>query len=243
MRAIQLILTLSLTISTQAFSKTAPQDNQYSGINQVSFHEKQYDKAFAGNGFLIQHNNKTYAVTVKHALFEAKTPDMDSVDIAPYVASWKIHPNHKPNQALVLGKLLNSSTDEKLDMQILQKDWLVFEVKENKSNLSVLTLREEPLEKGEVVVAYGCSYANAKTCKQDTYTGKFIKAEENNLRIALTDWEPAKLRGLSGSPVLDKNNKVVGIVSNVIPSESGEGFDFAPANLDYLRKVLDSLTS
>lgn len=214
---------------------------QLSGINQVTFHDEQYSKAFVGNGFLIKHQSKVYAVTVKHTLLEARTPDMDSVSLSEHVSDWRIHPNHRPDHAVVLGDLLNRADDEKLDMAILQKDWLVFEVKENNSNLSVLTLRHTPLKSGETLTAYGCSYAKAKTCKQDTYQGQFISIEGANLRMSLANMQPGELRGLSGSPVVDENNQLVGIVSNVLRSKSGEGFDFAPASLEYLRQILSKL--
>ena len=55
----------------------------------------------------------------------------------------------------------------------------------------------------------------------------------------MPDLDLTKLRGLSGSPVLDSKGQVVGIVSNVLQSKSGKGFDFAPANLNYLRSVLN----
>lgn len=227
----------ALLISCGQLSAT----EQVSGINQITFHDAQYNKAFAGNGFLIKHQDTVYAVTVKHTLFEARTPDMESVSIDGHISSWQIHPNQSPKQAVVLGRLLNRADDEKLDMAIMQKDWLVFEVKQNTSNLAVLTLRNTPLKSGELLSAYGCSYANAKSCSQDVYRGQFIARESSNLRISMDNLELAQLRGLSGSPVLDENNQVVGIVSNVLPSGSGEGFDFAPANLDYLRQVLATL--
>ncbi|MFC3094498.1 serine protease [Alteromonas sediminis] len=212
-----------------------------SGINKLVFHDHQYNKAFVGNGFLITHNDKVYAVTVKHALLEAKTPTMASVSIEEHVKNWTIHPNKQPDNAVRLGKLLNQDDTEKLDMQVLQKDWLVFEVESNQSDLKVLSLRNSPLKKGETLTAFGCSYANAERCSQDEYTGEFLKKDGANLRITMNDLQLSELRGLSGSPVLDESGKLVGIVSNVMRSESGDGFDFAPANLDYLKQVLATL--
>lgn len=57
----------------------------------------------------------------------------------------------------------------------------------------------------------------------------------------MANMELSKLTGLSGSPVVDKNRQLVGIVSNVMKSSSGDGFDFAPASTDYLIEVLDKL--
>jgi len=41
--------------------------------------------------------------------------------------------------------------------------------------------------------------------------------------------------------VLDEHNKLVGIVSTIKESKSGDGFDYAPATLNYLREVLNKL--
>jgi hypothetical protein len=228
----------AITFTNYSYAKA---EQQFSGINQVTFKDEKHNKAFVGNGFLITHKNKLFAVTVKHALLEAKTPTLTSVYLRDEMQEWRIHPNKNPQEFIILGRLLNANKNETIDMKVLSKDWLVFEVKENNSNLSVLRLRDSELEFGEILTAYGCSYANKETCSQDEYQGKFMSLEKNNLRVSMPDLDLSKLRGLSGSPVLDKNNRVVGIVSNILKSKSGEGFDFAPASLDYLREVLTKL--
>ncbi|WP_448550524.1 hypothetical protein [Thalassotalea fusca] len=116
---------------------------------------------------------------------------------------------------------------------------MVFEVKDNKSNLAILELRDTPLKAGELLTAYGCTYETQETCSQDKYPGKFIEVEYHNLRVA--PFSDAIISGLSGSPVLDKNNKVVGIVSTTRESKSGVGFDYTHASLNYLREILNKL--
>ena len=218
-----------------------PKTPQYSGVNHVRYTNGEPEKGFVGNGFLIKHKNKTYAVTVKHALLEAKTDAMDSVSIRGHIDDWRIHPNRSPQQFVQLGKLLNESKEEPLDMQILSRDWLIFEVKENQSNLQILSLRDTPLVQGEQLTAFGCSYSEQTNCTQSQYRGTYVKSNATNLRIAMPGLSMGKLRGLSGSPVLDEDNRLVGIVSNVVRKEDGEGFDFAPANLNYLKSELARL--
>ncbi len=238
-----LALAVLLAASCSALSSVALAAPQFSGINQLTFHQEKNNKAFVGNGFLIRHQGKIYAVTVKHALLEAKTPAMTHVTLDGHVKGWRIHPNQSPEKAVVLGKLLNANPDEAIDMQVLSKDWLVFEVVENKSPLAVLSLRNTPITTGETLTAYGCSYANKQQCSQDRYAGTYLSTDGNNLRMAIPDLNLGQLRGLSGSPVLDNNHQVVGIVSNVLPATSGNGFDFAPASLAYLREVLEKLSA
>lgn len=232
---------LSIAISTLLLigKANAIQDQQYSGINQVTFNNSEFNNAFAGNAFLIRFKGKIFAVTVKHALMVAKTPSLTSIYLQDELKEWRIHPNKKINNYVTLGKLLNADKTELIDDKILMKDWLVFEVKDNKSNLAILELRDTPLEVGELLTAYGCTYATQKTCSQDSYQGKFIEAEKNNLRVA--PFTKTIISGLSGSPVLDKHNKVVGIVSTIWEKKSGDGIDYAPASLNYLREVLNKL--
>ena len=235
---------LSIALSTLLFTGTALACTpQYSGINQVTFNDSKYDNPFAGNGFLIKYNDRLFAVTVKHALFVAKTPNLNAVYIEDEVKEWRIHENNNKDNYVVLGKLLNANKNEPIDMHILANDWLVFEVEKNNSNFAVLELRDTPLEMGEPLTAYGCTYAAQETCSQDEYKGPFVGMEENNLRFAIQNLEGKRPRGLSGSPVLDKNNKLVGIISNAIKSKTGDGIDSAPATLTYLRNVLKEIVN
>jgi S1-C subfamily serine protease len=232
-----LAFTFLSILSTSGFTQEK-QPPRISGVNNIEFQQQEYNKAFAGNGFLIEHNDKVYAVTVKHVLFEAKTPDMKHVWLADNLKQWRIHPNKDANNYIQLGNLINANKNEEIDGDILQKDWLLFEVEENNSSLTPLTIRRSSLETGEKLRAIGCSYVNKDTCDQDTYTGTFKSYAEHNLRIDLGDTPIARLRGLSGSPVVDEHNHLVGIVSNVLPAEGATGLDFAPAKLDYLFSIL-----
>jgi len=235
------LIGITLILSGTSYSPTLMAQPQMSGINQLSFHDAKYNKAFVGNGFLIRHKGQVYAVTVKHVLLEAKTPELKNVDIKGHVKEWRLHSNLSPDNYLLLGELINNDPQEAIDMKILQKDWLVFKVLENHSNLEVLNLRQSPLKTGETLSAFGCSYANKTSCTQDVYTGEFLANAGNNLRIKMPDLDLSKLRGLSGSPVVDAKQQVVGIVSNVLPSQSGTGFDFAPASLTYLKQILSTI--
>ena len=246
MKLVKLIAILALsTVSliSNAETNTTQVNNAaitYSGVNRVEFNDAKNNKEFVGNGFLIEYQNKTYAVTVKHALFEIKTAALTHVDIAEQVAAWYIHPLKNKQEYVKLGRLINTDPNELIDIKILQKDWLLFEVADNQSNLQVLKLRDGDLIEGELVSAFGCTYATKANCRQDQYQFRFVENDTHNLRLTMGEIKLDQLRGLSGSPVVDKNNQVVGIVSNVLKKKSGDGFDFAPANLSYLRSILQS---
>ncbi|MFT6835440.1 MAG: hypothetical protein ACJA0H_001480 [Francisellaceae bacterium] len=108
----------------------------------------------------------------------AKTPSLTSVYLQDELKEWRIHRNKNSNGYVTLGKLLNADKTELIDEKILFKDWLVFEVKNKNSNLAILELRDTPLEVGELLTAYGCTYETQETYSQDKYPGKFIEAEK-----------------------------------------------------------------
>jgi hypothetical protein len=111
-------------------------------------------------------------------LIVAKTPSLTSVYLQDELKEWRIHRNKNSNGYVTLGKLLNADKTELIDEKILFKDWLVFEVKNKNSNLAILELRDTPLEVGELLTAYGCTYETQETYSQDKYPGKFIEAEK-----------------------------------------------------------------
>ena len=142
-----------------------------------------------------------------------------------------------------MGSLLNADPSEKLDINVLKDDWLLFEVEQNNSDLQVLKLSQEKLSTNQRLTAFGCSYDNQKSCIQSKYSGQYVKSLDNNLLINLEmpDDEVNTLRGLSGAPVLNNKNEVVGIVSNIIPDkDSGEVY-FAPFCIGPVINYLNTL--
>jgi V8-like Glu-specific endopeptidase len=214
----------------------------YSAANQITFSNNQELKPFVGNGFLIVHRGKTYAVTAKHVLFETQGSGINSIDIDSYVNDWSLIPFNSNSGKVVLGRLLNTDSTEQLDMKVLDDDWLIFDVKENSSKLKALNLSSSKLVENEEIIAYGCHYQNQKDCTQNHYSGRYVKSLNNNLLIELNMSKDQlnTLRGLSGAPVVNKDNEVVGIVSNIIPDKENDKIYFAPFSIksvvDFLEK-------
>ncbi len=237
-----LVLKLLVWLPSLGFAASAPEMPPMSGVNDVKFRESSFDNDFAGNAFLIEHQGRVLAVTVKHALLIAKTDSMKTVDLEGQLASWRVHPNGEPDKYIELGRLLNADPTEALDPGVIERDWLVFEVQANHSPLQPLKLRADPVVAGERLFAVGCSYAFRDDCSpQRVAPGTFISYSGSNLLVDLDSFDASKLGGLSGSPVVDADHHLVGIVSNVLPHPSGKGDVFAPASLDYLRQVLAKL--
>ena len=103
----------------------------------------------------------------------------------------------------------------------------------------------EDLKAGQSISAHGCTYTNQKDCKQNKYSGKYVKSQDNNLLIKLNilPEEMNTLRGLSGAPVLNSKYEVVGIVSNIIPDKETGSVYFAPFTIQPLLKFLNKINS
>ncbi len=230
---------ISMLVPVSAAAISTPSWPQISAVNHVRFVDSKFDsKGFVGNGFLLNYRGRTYAVTAKHVLLRAKTDKMKTVDFGGQLKSWRMQVNGDPSQYIELGRLLNADSNEAIDMKVLESDWLVFEVRDNHSRLVPLKLSEHArAATGEVLYALGCSYARKAKCRQDSFSGRLLGYAEHHLLVQLDDSKSA-LGGLSGAPMVDANQSLVGIVSNFMPNPNGQGEVFAPASLDYLRAVL-----
>lgn len=214
-------------------------DLRYSAANALTFSQSGNSKDFMGSGFLIEHKGKTYAVTAKHVLLAAMDEGLSVVDINGSVSTWALKPFNEPGGSVVLGKLLNTNSNEPLDMKVLQDDWLLFEVVSNDSHLKKLRFADDELKVGDGVAIYGCTFATQKTCQQDRFSGRFVRSEDKNLLIKLEGFNPSELRGLSGAAVLNEAGLVVGIVSNTVPDKEAGGLFFAPFSIQPVMTFLN----
>jgi len=222
---------------TTGFSK----ESIFSAANNITFSNTDETKSFVGNGFLISHNGKTYAVTAKHVLLETQESGIKFIDIKDHFKHWRLKPFNSDTGEVVLGQLLNTNSSEELNFDVLKDDWLLFNVSENNSSLIPLKLASDYPHKNQSLHAYGCSYSNKNQCTQNKYTGHYVKSNGHNLLIELN--MPSEnmntLRGLSGAPVLNSNNEVVAIVSNVINDKESNTVYFAPFSINPLLNYLN----
>jgi hypothetical protein len=214
---------------------------RYSAANQITFTKSGITKDFVGSGFIITFINKTYAVTAKHVLLETMDQGINTVYLQDHVKKWQLAPFNEHTGTVQLGKLLNADEQELLGMKVLQDDWLLFEVSSNDSALKPLKIAESPLKPNEKIKVFGCNYSNQHTCHQGYYTGSYVREEGGNLLIKLSLEDLSQLRGLSGAPVLNQHQEVVGIVSNVVPDTENGGMYFAPFKIQAVADYLESL--
>lgn len=187
-------------------------------INSVSYQDSSFDNSNASNGFLVAYDGKSYAITAKHILMIAKTDEMKFVDFEGGLKQWKMHPKNDSTKHIITDKLLNTNKKDSLTWNYMDtnwdtyEDWLVFSVKENKTNHTPLSLRKKPLKKGELLYAVGWTYKDT-VGSQRAYEYKF-DATEGNFHNLIQISGPKSLGGLSGAPVVDNQGKIVGLVSS-----------------------------
>ena len=214
--------TLALVIITSLLigcsSSETLQNTPIGLINNVSYKQSSFDNPNASNGFLVQYENTTYAITAKPVLMIAKTDHMSFVDFEGGLKEWRMHPKNDSSKYVITDKLLSVSRKDSLTWNYMNtnwdtyNDWLVFSVKENMTAHKPLTFRKEPLKKGESLYAVGWTYKDS-IGKQRVYEYKFDKTE-GNYHTLIQIQGPKSLGGLSGAPIVDGNGSVVGLVSS-----------------------------
>jgi hypothetical protein len=193
---------------------------------------------YAATGFLIDTGKDTLAATVKHVLWVAKTKTLKVVDVNPVLKKWLMHPKNNLKDSVVVDRLINTDTTEVLrgaGSTIQQRDWIIFSTKYVSPNIQPLKPRYTSLAVGETVYYFGCPY-DEKNCIQGE--GKVVQSKGGE--ILFTKLENAKIGGASGSPVVDKNGFLVGIVSGSATAKTGE-MSMLALSTYYLKKVLDGI--
>lgn len=187
-------------------------------INNVSFKNSKFDNPNASNGFLVQHDNNIYAITAKHILMISKTDKMKFVDFEGELKQWKMHPKDNKDSYVIMDELISSNRKDSLTWSYMTNnwesynDWIIFSVKENKTDHKPLKFRQKPLEQGEALYAIGWTYSDT-IGSQRIYEYTFEETEGNYHNLIQVKG-PERLGGLSGSPVVDKKGKLVGLVTS-----------------------------
>jgi hypothetical protein len=207
-----------MVVMLSCSSRESLQNTPIGLINNVSYTDSSFDNPNASNGFLVAYENETYAITAKHILMIAKTTHMTFVDFEGSLKAWRMHPKNDNNSYVVIDELLSTNRKDSLTWNYMNtnwdtyNDWLVFSVKENKTTHKPLKFRKKPLKKGESLYAVGWSYKDS-IGKQRVYEYKFDNTEGNYHNLIQIQG-PKSLGGLSGAPIVDKNGRVVGLVSS-----------------------------
>lgn len=245
----KIIIVLLSCISSSAIAQQAdwirkPKEQwpQIAMINEVWYKngERYIHPSFeyAATGFLIDTGKDTLAVTVKHVLWIAKAKSMNSVDLKNNLQRWIMHPKGNVTDSVVIDKLLNKDSTEILEgpnSTITQRDWLVFTTQYVSSKVQPLKPRFTSVKVGERVWYFGCPY-NDKSCV--TGESEVLEVEGNRIIFAMP--KDAQVGGASGSPIVDKDGFLVGILGgSSVNKKNGAGALYG-ISTHYLQKVLDN---
>lgn len=199
--------------------------------NEISFEDTTYSD-FA-NSFLLTTGYDTFGVSCKHLfmVFEYN-PGLTTIDLGNEFKYWKLYPRNDKGKTVFIKRLINEDSKESIGQfnTLKARDWILFEIDKQNLNLYPLKIRYTPVKTNESVYAIGWSM-NQKDNRTPALTQ--LQCVDNlgdyyYMRVLTTDNEP---QGRSGSPVLDKNGYLVGIVSGA------EGNFAVIGSVSYLRKT------
>lgn len=205
--------------------------------NYVEFNRPSFNNNLAGCAFLLDVRGKIYAITCKHALWAAKTDSMKTVSFGNELKEWRMRRKDDTTKYVLTGKLLNEDKTELIGEQNVDKDYLIFEIVENRSDVRPVRIRKTELNPGEEVFMTGWGFKD-KTGPQRIYKSTFVKKIKNHILLENLD---INLAGMSGSPVLDKDGYLVGIVSNYTQDETTKKWFISPCSTEYLVEQLKRL--
>jgi hypothetical protein len=198
-------------------------------VNQIDYTDGHHP--VAGCAFLIEYGDEIVAATAKHVLTYFKSAEMDAVDFAGTLKSWKMFPKDRPSEIVVAGELINADPDESVQRIPCEKDWILFTVKSTSKEIQPLRFRTTPLKRGEPIYLLGWRYTE-KDCPQIVYEGEYVGAEPGAVLITVEKLIDNTVPGLSGAPVIDGRGYVIGIMSR------GSGRIQRASPTDYPRRLL-----
>ena len=208
-------------------------------VNKIQFFNSKYDQPKFSCGFLLNYGNDTFAVTAKHLLKIIRTDNMTNVSFENNIKDWSLYSLNDPSEVVMCERLLNENKSELLaSKSTYENDWLIFSIRQNVSKVKPLKIRTTPLIQGEKLYVVGWT-RTMENGPQRVYEFAYHKTIGN--RILLKDvLIPEKLGGLSGSPLLDEEGLVVGIVSNGTTDPDSNKKYFSPCTMTNLVSFLEN---
>ncbi|MEE9441509.1 MAG: serine protease [candidate division Zixibacteria bacterium] len=203
---------------------------QITMINQIEYTDNNHP--IAGCGFLLDTGNEILAATAKHILVYFKSESMKSVAFNNTLKLWKMFPKNNPDDVVIVDKLINENPKEPLEHIPPAKDWLLFTIKKKSQNIQALKFRTGSMQEGETVYIIGWRYTD-KDCPQVVYEGNFVRSEDGSFLITTKELSDNTMPGLSGSPVIDSNGYLIGLMSQKANKME------RPSSIDYPKEILE----
>jgi hypothetical protein len=174
----------------------------------------------------------------------ARNKKTKTVQVNDQLQRWTLRPKGNHRDSATVDRLLNEDSTEILEgkaSSVTERDWIIFTVKQSSPALHPLKPRYTPMKPGEKIYILSNAYADSAAT---IHTGKVLS--KLGLDILIERDLPDHLPGCSGSPVIDTNGYLVGIVSSSsTDGKTGKAVTIATST-EYLQDVLlkkDSLNT
>jgi hypothetical protein len=201
--------------------------------NEVGFDDTTFTNL--ANSFIIDTGADTIGASCKHIFMVfRKHEGLRSINLGNGFNHWKLYPKNDPNRAVKIKTLINSNKEEPIGQfnTLKNRDWIIFELQGKPEGLYPLKIRYTPLEKGEIVYALGWGALQKDNTHPVKTTFQCFRSL-GNYYYAKSLTKNVKPDGRSGSPVIDKNGYLVGIISGA------EGKLTVIGSVQYLKHLFD----
>lgn len=194
------------------------------------------DTAYVGfaNGFLVDTGSDTVGVTCKHIFLAfQRSLGLTMIDPGDTFRHWRLRSSRNPDLAVPVTRLINADPNEPIGSfeTLKNRDWLILEIGAVPPGVRPLKVRYETLEPNEVVYAVGRSLTRRDAADPAVYRLQhFRSAGTYHYVRPLHDRDSEHT---SGSPVIDANGYLVGLVSG------GVGRLGVVAGVGYLQAQLE----
>lgn len=177
--------------------------------NKAKFKEHK-EELEGASSFLINYNNKVYAVTAKHLLGEEMgiEPEINIKDLSKYYISWTMFPRipiNPKNDTVRIGK-------PTLNYEALNTDIMLLEIVNINFNTTPLNPQFNLRTKGDKLYIVGCPYSQTN-CRQNIYEISYDSYDPEPSMLNCIIKKKVELSGFSGAPVLDSKGNVVGVLT------------------------------
>lgn len=201
--------------------------------NEISFEDTTFTDVI--NSFLVDTGKDTIGVSTKHLFMAFKGRfGIQSIDLGNQFQYWYMYPKNHQEKIIKTSRMINADRNEPIGQfnTLKGRDWIIFEMKNIREDVYPLKIRFDPVEKNETVYAVG--WGNLQEDNEYPAVTEHICFQQMGnyyyVQSSATDLNPA---GRSGSPVIDKNGYLVGIVSGA------EGKLGVFGSVSYLKELLD----
>jgi hypothetical protein len=179
--------------------------------NEISFTDTTFYNI--ANSFLVDTGFDTIGVSCKHffMVFENQL-GLNSFDLGNKFKYWNMYPKNHKEKTVSIKRLINTNSKEQIGQfnTLKDRDWIIFELKDQNNQLYPLKIRYTPVKRNEIVYAVGWGVNQKDNSMPALIKMQCFKNLGNYFYIKPSKNQP---HGMSGSPVIDENGFLVGIVS------------------------------